>query len=208
MLDYVRPYTLKGISAVDNLTTREKLLKKGFDLFLTQGYNATGIQEITDAVNVSKGSFYNHFKKKEKFAVELIESFANQLAYEHHLALSNKKLKPLKRIEKFYFQKIKSILGRGYFLNGCIISNMCQEVAGNSDLFARVINKAFEGMRGALENCLDEAKADGAISVNTNTGLLAEFILNSWNGALMRVKASRNSKAFDAFKKYLQTIGE
>ena len=56
-------------------STREDLLKKGFDLFHTNGYHATGIQEITDTVGVSKGSFYNHFKKKEKFAAEMIDNF-------------------------------------------------------------------------------------------------------------------------------------
>jgi len=189
-----------------NLTTREKLLLKGFDLFLASGYNATGIQEITDAVNVSKGSFYNHFKQKEKFAVEMIDNFANQLTKEHQIAFSNKKLKPLKRIEKFYGGKIKNIAGKKLFHKGCVISNMCQEVAGNSDKFANSIERAFEGMSKALANCLEEAKTEGTLSADTNTKLLAEFILNSWNGALMRVKASRNSMALDAFKKYLQTL--
>ena len=37
----------------------ERLIAAGLDLFLNQGYNATGIQQLTDHARVPKGSFYN-----------------------------------------------------------------------------------------------------------------------------------------------------
>ena len=187
--------------------TREDLLQKGFDLFHIKGYNGTGIGEITGAVKVSKGSFYNHFKKKESFVIEMLDNFGEILATEHQQILSNPKLKPLERVKQFYESKTKSVIQVTQFKKGCIISNMCQEVADNSELVAKSVDQAFEGMRIALSNCLEEAKTLGSIDTDEDTELLAEFILNSWNGALMRVKASRNSKALDAFLRYLNSIG-
>jgi len=186
--------------------TREELLQRGFELFHVQGYNATGIQEITDAVKVSKGSFYNHFKKKEKFVVELIENFGRQLAEEHRVALENKKLKPLERIQEFYMKKVDGVIHRHHFLKGCFISNMCQEEADTSDVIARSVDVAFNDMQVTLRNCLDEAKEQDEISLETDTDLLAEFILNSWNGALMRVKASRNEKALKSFMLFIKSL--
>ena len=46
---------------------RESLLNEGVALFMGQGYHGTGLQEILDAVNVPKGSFYNYFDSKEDF---------------------------------------------------------------------------------------------------------------------------------------------
>ena len=187
-------------------TTREALLQKGYDLFHEKGYHATGIGEITDAVEVSKGSFYNHFKKKEKFVTELIDNYGVIYEEETEAALVNSSLPPLDRLEKFYRIKAKTVEQQHHFLKGCFVSNMCQEVADNSDAIARSVDQAFEGMRKAITICLEEAQAAGSIDIEKDTDLLAEFILNSWNGALMRVKASRNSKALDAFLDYITSL--
>lgn len=187
-------------------TKREQILKEGFELFHAQGYHATGIKEITDAVNTSKGSFYNHFKKKENFAIELIEDFGKQLIQEHQEALNRKELTPFKRIEHFYITKIETVTHKLHFQKGCFLSNMCQEEADKSETMAKSIDFAFNGMQQALSKCLKEAINQGEIKNNLNTDLLAEFLLNSWNGALMRVKASRNSKALEAFQEYIKSL--
>jgi TetR/AcrR family transcriptional repressor of nem operon len=187
-------------------TKREQLLKEGFGLLHSKGYHATGIKEITDAVNTSKGSFYNHFKKKEKFVVELIQDFGELLIREHHEALSKTELSPFQRIEEFYTKKMELVIGKSNYKKGCCISNMCLEEADKSEIIAESIDVAFSGMQQKLSNCLQEAILADEINLDLNTDLVAEFILNSWNGALMRVKASRNSKALDAFKLYLESL--
>lgn len=187
-------------------TTKEKLLQKGTELFLLQGYNATGIGEITDAINVSKGSFYNHFKKKEKFVVQILEDFGKQLSQEHVLALSNEKLSPINRILLFYEQKTTQVIHKENYLKGCLISNMCQEIADKSNVIAASVDKAYLGMHKALQNCLEEAKKVNELDSSLDTNLMAEFILNSWNGAIMRVKASRNPMALNAFLQFLQSL--
>ncbi|TYA71532.1 TetR/AcrR family transcriptional regulator [Seonamhaeicola marinus] len=187
-------------------TTKENLLQKGAELFLLQGYHATGIGEITNAIDVSKGSFYNHFKKKEKFVVQILDDFGTVLAKEHTDALSDIKYTPFNRIVVFYEEKINKVIHSEQFLKGCLISNMCQEIADKSDMIAQSIDKAYVGMHKALKNCLEEAKKSNQITDNVDTDLMAEFIINSWNGALMRVKASRNSKALDAFLEFLKSI--
>src|SRR5688572_13073976 len=54
----------------------ERLLAAGLELFLRQGYNATGIQQITDQAGVPKGSFYNHFDSKEAFGAAIVDRYA------------------------------------------------------------------------------------------------------------------------------------
>lgn len=41
-----------------------EILQKGLDLILPKGYCGTGIQEIADAAEIPKGSFYNYFESK------------------------------------------------------------------------------------------------------------------------------------------------
>ena len=58
-----------------NPETRSRLLERGADLICSRGFNAIGLQEITDAAGVPKGSFYNYFDSKEAFAVEILSEY-------------------------------------------------------------------------------------------------------------------------------------
>ena len=59
---------------------RTKLLQTGLRLFAENGFNGTGIKEIVDEVGVPKGSFYNYFKSKEDFTVEIIQFYSDNLS--------------------------------------------------------------------------------------------------------------------------------
>ncbi|MFG2980110.1 TetR/AcrR family transcriptional regulator [Streptomyces sp. NPDC048258] len=57
--------------------TRDALLRAALLLFISQGYERTTVDEITDAVNVSQRTFFRYFANKEEvaFAVQdLVES--------------------------------------------------------------------------------------------------------------------------------------
>ena len=47
------------------LETRQSLLEAAFRLFSEDGYEATTVEDITDAVGVAKGTFFNYFAAKE-----------------------------------------------------------------------------------------------------------------------------------------------
>ncbi|MGW2084295.1 TetR family transcriptional regulator [Streptomyces sp. NPDC001880] len=57
--------------------TRDALLHAALDLFTTQGYDETTVDEIVDAVEVSQRTFFRYFASKEEaaFAIqEMVES--------------------------------------------------------------------------------------------------------------------------------------
>src|ERR1700761_1118340 len=56
-------------------SVKEKLLETALDRFQAQGFNGCGVQDITDAAGVPKGSFYNHFKSKEALALEVLDQY-------------------------------------------------------------------------------------------------------------------------------------
>ncbi|NOZ07245.1 MAG: TetR/AcrR family transcriptional regulator [FCB group bacterium] len=52
--------------------SREKILQSALDLFATQGYHATSIEQLAKQAEVSKGLIYNYFHSKETILEELI----------------------------------------------------------------------------------------------------------------------------------------
>lgn len=47
------------------ITTKSKIVKAAWNLFYKQGYEDTTVDEIIDASNTSKGSFYHYFESKD-----------------------------------------------------------------------------------------------------------------------------------------------
>ena len=57
---------------------RERIIECAAELFLKNGYQATGINDILDIVGIAKGSFYSYFKSKKELALLVSEFFGNK----------------------------------------------------------------------------------------------------------------------------------
>src|SRR5258708_12814410 len=85
-----------------NPETRSRLLEKGGDLVSTRGFNATGVQEITAAAGVPKGSFYNYFDSKEAFAVEILTEYWDSVVELYDPILREADTPPLSRTVPYF----------------------------------------------------------------------------------------------------------
>jgi len=56
------------------LDTRERLLQVALALFVAHGYEATSMDEIAERSDVSRGTVFNYFARKEDFLLAWIES--------------------------------------------------------------------------------------------------------------------------------------
>lgn len=62
------------------MTKRKVLIiEKASELFAVNGFNATSVQDITDACGISKGAFYLSFKSKDSLLVSIFEYFSRKL---------------------------------------------------------------------------------------------------------------------------------
>lgn len=59
--------------------TRRRILDSAVDLFDELGYGETGLADVLQRANVSKGAFYYHFDSKEAVATAIIEDFRHQM---------------------------------------------------------------------------------------------------------------------------------
>jgi len=51
-------------------SNKEQLIERTLGVWLTQGFQGASVNDLVAAAGVPKGSFYNHFSSKERFAIE------------------------------------------------------------------------------------------------------------------------------------------
>ena len=54
--------------------TREEILEAALDLFSVNGYEATSISQLADAVGIRKASLYSHFANKQEILDTVVET--------------------------------------------------------------------------------------------------------------------------------------
>src|ERR1044072_2490663 len=60
--------------------TRERIEAAAVSLFLQRGFDGTTIEDITEAADVSKRSFFDYFPSKEEVVFAWQDSFSDELA--------------------------------------------------------------------------------------------------------------------------------
>lgn len=171
--------------------TRAVLLEVGTQLFLEYGYNHTGVQAVLKEAGLPKGSFYHYFGSKRDFGLEVLDRYCREQEAHQEQYLEDDSLPPLERIRRFFGSYIHYFEERGC-REGCLIGNLDLELADRDEAFRHRIEAYFTASRDRLAACLDEASRDGLIPPGQDTRRLADFGLNSWEGAILRMKACKS----------------
>jgi TetR/AcrR family transcriptional repressor of nem operon len=180
--------------------TRDNLIQAGLELIHTDGYSASGIQGIVARADVPKGSFYTYFASKEAFGIEVLAAYSARGLAKLRSFLSNTNLTPLERLEAYFDDRIAAFRTSN-FARGCLLGNFSAEAADHSTTMRKQLAKHFKTWSAAFEQCLSDAQKMREISTEFSATSLANFLFNSWEGALLRMRAEKNDAALMEFKK-------
>jgi TetR/AcrR family transcriptional repressor of nem operon len=179
--------------------TRRKLVQAGLQIMHAVGYAAAGIQSIVERVDVPKGSFYNHFPSKEAFAAEVIDAYFERAEERLRAIFGQFTIPPLERLEA-YFDELIAAFRATAFARGCLLGNVSAEVADHSAPMRERLVEHFATWGNYFEACIAEGQRGGAIGAQLPAPVLARFILNSWEGALLRMRAEQSDVPLREFK--------
>ena len=184
------------------VNSRQKILDAGAEIIHRKGFNHAGLQEILTAAGVPKGSFYNHFKSKEEFGLQVIDHFSEMFAQNTRALFENESLPPLKRLALVldYFVAYFRVNG---FTCGCPVGNLAQEMGDLSEVFQIKLAQAIDVMADAYAGLLAEAQALGEIAASIDVKEMAYFIIAGWHGALIRMKVTRSDKPLTNHKYFV-----
>lgn len=184
---------------MEELSTREHLIEMGLQHMQKNSYCSTGLNEILGLAGVSRGSFYHYFPSKEKFGSAVLQRYLHSELARATTFLGESKAAPIKRLRK-YFEELISIYGpEGNMNGGCLLGNLSQEMGNHSNLIRQTLQEVFKLWQAAIQVVLQEAVTHGDLPQKVNTSEIASFVLNSYEGALLRAKAERSEAPLQLF---------
>lgn len=173
---------------------RERLLSAGLDTLHRRGFNATSVQDITDAAGAPKGSFYNHFESKEALGAELVLRYEEE-GRELLSVLGNATVAPLPRLRKYFDE----LCATAELSCGCLFANFGLELSHQSPLIRERVAAAFAQWSDTVAAVIREAQNAGAISKESSPDALAAFLIHAYEGALLRAKVDNSRAPLDLF---------
>ena len=171
---------------------RESLLNQGVVFFMNQGYHGTGLQEILDAVNVPKGSFYNYFSSKEEFGAAVIQHYIEPFISRLSLHLQQSGSDALGAIRR-YFDELIVELEENKFKGGCLLGSLMGEIGSTSDVCQQSLQSAIARYRDLLQSGLAQAQQQGSVRTDKTSAEMADLLINAWQGALLRMQIEKSS---------------
>jgi TetR/AcrR family transcriptional repressor of nem operon len=177
---------------------REKILEAGLRVMFRSGYRGASVRDICAAAGVPVGSFTNHFRSKEAFAAEVLDRYFNYLKGLVKQAL-DETLTPLQRLRR-YLDIITDKLEHDGWKVGCLIGDLSLETSHHSNSLRERLDAIFREWRAPFASCIAAAQSAGEIDSHLDATELAEFLLASWEGAILRMKVERHPAALERFK--------
>ena len=130
---------------------REQIKGIALKLFIDNGYSKTTMDEIIQAVGISKGGMYHHFSNKEEIFLELLKD-GNE--YRKNLVVEYMRENSQSRNEKIVEMLLDKILDKNQYKD--LYTVFLMEIQSN-EKFKRLFKKIYdEGIEDFIEFCKKE----------------------------------------------------
>lgn len=180
-----------------NPHVRERLVVAGLELMHVNGFNGTGVKEITDRAVVPKGSFYSYYTSKDDFVVAVLRHYWAEIERDFGAHLREESLAPADRVLAF-FRAMAEANERRDFAVGCLVGNMALELADHSAGVRAELARIMDRWTELIASCL-RLDGDGLLGGAGTPEDLAVTLIEAWEGAVMQGRILRRREPYDRF---------
>lgn len=177
-------------------STRNAILEAAMKQFIERGFSACSVEDITRAARVPKGSFYNHFKSKQSLAAEIVTEYGKGTT--DRSVLTNPRVPPLARLRKHFAALNK------YFSSckdGCLVGKFMAEVSVDTPQIRESLRRVLSVWGTQLSSAIAEGQRQGSIRKDLPADDLAAFLIDSYEGSILRTRLEKSPRALKSFAK-------
>lgn len=155
---------------------KEQLTKQSILLFEKKGFSSTSIQDITNAMNVTKGTFYYYFSSKEQLLMDIHDEYITDLIERQFKISEDELLTQKDKLAEIIFMLINDIPNNGPSAR-VFFREMRHLVSENR----KKIKLKREEFRLNIEEVISEGIAKGEFQESLKADMIAFAVLGIMN---------------------------
>ena len=172
----------------------ERAVEQAMEVFWRQGYEATSVTDLTDALGISRASLYGTFGSKDAVYERALERY-RLLEGTRALGCLASDGTARERVRAL-FERFASDGLQDPDNKGCLLLNAAMERPHDPSTAAHV-RAALGGMELALAGVLTEAQDRGELDPAKDPRELARFLTTSLQGVRLMAKAMRDPRLLE-----------
>ncbi|MEX0695335.1 MAG: TetR/AcrR family transcriptional regulator [Rhodospirillales bacterium] len=182
-------------------------LHGAMNVFWSNGYKATSLSDLTDAMGISKSSLYETFGSKHDLflatIVHYVRTVTSQISGAAHINA------PAIKVIRALFDRAVQRMTEPTSRRGCYLNNCAVEVSVRDSDAADRVKDGLAMMEDAFHTLVIRAQREGSVPASQNARALARFLVSSLNGILVMGKAHADTdKLYDVVDITMSAISQ
>ena len=172
-----------------------EVLDKAVCLFWHKGYNGTSMQDLVDALELSRSSIYDTYTDKRSLYLKALSHYQESAGARLTKVLSSSK--PAKVKIKQLLELVTSDLLSDKQHKGCFMVNAEVELATHDEKVKEIVCKNEKHIEETFRQAIQAGQKSGEIQSKGDARALARFLLNTVKGIRVSAKTSTDTAMFN-----------
>lgn len=182
---------------IQNTDMRQHILDTAKPIILGKGFSAVGLNELLNAAEVPKGSFYHYFKSKEYFGEALLDSYFEAYLMRLEILLSAEGMNGAERLMSYWQRWLETQCGDDAETK-CMVVKLGGEVSDLSEPMRLALQRGTNHIISRLADGIEEGIADGSLPNDLVAADTALVLYNQWLGATILTKIWHDQSALES----------
>lgn len=177
-------------------STRQVILDTAQVIVGRKGFSAVGLNEILQAAEVPKGSFYHYFNSKDAFGVVLLDSYFDHYVNGMQQLFNQPGLSGFAKLMRYWHSWVDNQTGCTD-TGKCLAVKLGAEVSDLSEPMRLALQRGTARTIELLAQALQHGIEDGSLQAQPHPESLARRLYALWLGTSVMSKITRTSAPFD-----------
>lgn len=165
----------------------DQAIDKAVEVFWRQGYKATSVQDLVDAMGIQRGSLYAAFGSKAGLFAAAMDRYMTEVSSRR---LLEDESRPIREVLAEFLAGLVDMAVADRSRRGCLITNTAVELTPHDRVVAAKIARNLGDMEDMLTRRLAAAQAAGEIRRDRPPRALARFLVGAIQGLRVMSKVT------------------
>ncbi|MCP1507207.1 TetR/AcrR family transcriptional repressor of nem operon [Pseudomonas marginalis] len=177
-------------------SARQTILEAAQSIVGAKGFSAVGLNEILQAADVPKGSFYHYFHSKDAFGVVLLDTYFDHYVQGMAQLFDAPGLSQYAKLMRYWQCWIDNQTGCTD-AGKCLAVKLGAEVSDLSEPMRLALDRGTSRTIALLADAIGRGVEDASLTVTQAPQSLAHSLYALWLGTSVMSKITRTSAPFD-----------